>query len=121
MKLDRAAAEASLAPLASELGLSIEDAAYSIYTTSNNVMVGLIEDMTVKEGINPRESQLVVGGGATASHICEIANELRISDVLCKPVVRAPGGMKMAAKSHRFLLRKRTYSGLARCACSRSL
>lgn len=82
MKLDRAAAEQALAALSGELGLTLEDTAYSIYTTSNNVMVGLIEDMTVKEGINPRDSQLVVGGGATASHICEIANELGISNVL---------------------------------------
>ncbi|MFB2553771.1 hydantoinase/oxoprolinase family protein [Ensifer soli] len=82
MVLDRKAAEDAMAPLAAALGLSLEDTAYSIYTTSNNVMVGLIEDMTVKEGINPRDSQLVVGGGATAAHICEIANELGIARVL---------------------------------------
>lgn len=82
MKLDRQAAVDAIAPVAARLGLSLEDAAYSIFTTSNNVMVGLIEDMTVKEGINPRDSYLVVGGGATASHICEIATELGISEVL---------------------------------------
>lgn len=82
MKLDYQAAADAISPVATRLGLSLEDAAYSIFTTSNNVMVGLIEDMTVKEGINPRDSYLVVGGGATASHICEIAAELGISEVL---------------------------------------
>jgi len=82
MKLDRAAAVAVMQPLASRLSLSLEDAAYSVYTTSNNVMAGLIEDMTVKEGINPRDSYLVVGGGATAAHICEIAGELGIARVM---------------------------------------
>ena len=45
-------------------------------------MVGAITDITVREGINPRDSQLVVGGGATGSHICEIASELGIRSVL---------------------------------------
>jgi N-methylhydantoinase A len=82
MELDRDAAVGVMQPLADELGLSIEDAAYSVYTTSNNVMAGLIEDMTVKEGINPRDSYLVVGGGATAAHICEIAGELGIGRIM---------------------------------------
>lgn len=82
MKLDAKAAETSLKPLAEALKLSVVDTAYAIYTTSNNVMVGLIEDMTVKEGVNPRDSSLVVGGGATASHIGEIASELGIRQVL---------------------------------------
>lgn len=82
MPLYRDAALKALAPLSDKLGLSIEDTAYSIYTTGNNVMVGLIADMTVKEGINPRECFLVVGGGATASHICEIATELGIERIM---------------------------------------
>lgn len=82
MKLDREAAEAVIRPLADQLGLSVEEAAYAIYTTSNNVMVGAIEDITVNEGINPRDSFMVVGGGATAAHICEIAGELGIRRVM---------------------------------------
>ena len=82
MKLDRAAAARVVEPLAKRLGLSLEDAAYTIYTTSNNVMVGAIEEITVKEGINPRDSYLVVGGGATAAHICEIATELGIDRIM---------------------------------------
>ncbi|MCA0042506.1 hydantoinase/oxoprolinase family protein [Celeribacter litoreus] len=82
MPLDKEAAIAVLTPLAEEMGVSLEEAAHAIYTTSNNAMVGLINDMTVKEGIDPRDSSIVVGGGATALHIAEIARELGIREVL---------------------------------------
>jgi len=82
MPLDRAAAETALAPLAGAMGLGLEQAAHAILTTANTTMVGLINDMTVKEGIDPRDSALVVGGGATALHIGEIARELGIAEIL---------------------------------------
>ncbi len=82
MPLDRDASIRVLAPLAEKLGLSLEQAAHAIFTTSNNTMVGLITDMTVKEGIDPRDSSIVVGGGATALHIAEIAREMGIADIL---------------------------------------
>ncbi|MCW2307341.1 hydantoinase/oxoprolinase family protein [Rhodobium gokarnense] len=82
MPLDRAAAESVLSPLAETLGLSIEALSHAIFTTSNNTMVGLITDMTVKEGIDPRDSSIVVGGGATALHIAEIAREMGITEIL---------------------------------------
>ena len=82
MKLNRPAAVAAVGSIADALGCSLEAAAYAIYTTSNNVMVGAIADITVKEGINPRDSYLVVGGGATAAHIGEIAAELGMKNLL---------------------------------------
>jgi N-methylhydantoinase A len=53
-----------------------EEAAYAIYTTSNHNMVAAIEEITVREGINPRDSFFVCGGGATAIHIAEMADIL---------------------------------------------
>ena len=82
MHLDEGAAHASVQTIADQLSVSLEEAAYSIYTTGNNIMVGAIGDITVREGINPRDSYLVVGGGATAAHICDIASELGMSNVL---------------------------------------
>ena len=41
-------------------------------------MIAAIEDITVNEGIDPRESFLVAGGGATACHIGEMARALGI-------------------------------------------
>jgi N-methylhydantoinase A len=78
MALDPAAAEAAVGTIADTLGLSLVDAAYAIHTTCNHSMITAIEDVTVKEGINPRDSYLVGGGGATACHIAEMARVLGI-------------------------------------------
>lgn len=76
MKLSRELAERALAGVAAPLGLSIEEAAFAIYTTSNHNMVAAIEEITVREGINPRDSFFVCGGGATAIHIADMADIL---------------------------------------------
>ncbi len=76
MKLRRDLALAAVGKVASRLGISPEAAAYAIYTTSNHNMVAAIEEITVREGINPRDSFFVCGGGATAIHIAEMADIL---------------------------------------------
>jgi N-methylhydantoinase A len=78
MKLDRSAAEAAVADLGNELGLGPIEAAQTIHTASNHNMIAAIEDITVMEGINPRDSFLVAGGGAIGCHIGAIAAELGI-------------------------------------------
>ncbi|TPL54428.1 hydantoinase/oxoprolinase family protein [Mesorhizobium sp. B2-4-6] len=76
MQLKRELAEAAVDKIATRLGVSREEAAYAIYTTSNHNMVAAIEEITVREGINPRDSFFVCGGGATAIHIAEMADIL---------------------------------------------
>jgi N-methylhydantoinase A len=76
MKLDRAAAERAVRIIAEQLSIGLIDAAYAIHTTSNHNMITAIEDITIREGINPRDSYLVCGGGATACHIGEMASVL---------------------------------------------
>ena len=78
IKLDRAKAEAAVDKIAKKLKLSRIEAAYAIYTTSNHNMIAAIEDITVNEGIDPRESYVVSGGGATACHIGEMARLMGI-------------------------------------------
>jgi N-methylhydantoinase A len=82
IKLDRARAEAAIGKVARQLRLSPVEAAYAIYTTANHNMIGAIEDITVNEGIDPRESYLVSGGGATACHIGEMARILGIKSFM---------------------------------------
>jgi N-methylhydantoinase A len=77
-KLDRRASEEAVGKVAQALGIDLVEAAYAIHTTSNHHMIAAIEDITVNEGINPRDSYLVAGGGATACHIGEIVGELGI-------------------------------------------
>ncbi len=78
IKLDRQAAERAVGTIAEALGIGLVDAAYAIHTASNHNMITAIEDITIQEGINPRESYLVSGGGATACHIGEMAAVLGI-------------------------------------------
>jgi N-methylhydantoinase A len=78
IKLDRGKAEAAINRIAKQLKLNPLDAAYAIYTTSNHNMIAAIEDITINEGIDPRESYVVSGGGATACHIGEMARLLGI-------------------------------------------
>lgn len=76
MKLRRDLAERAIKGVSDRLGSSVEEAAWGIYSTSNHNMVGAIEEITVREGINPRDSFFVCGGGATAIHIAEMADIL---------------------------------------------
>jgi N-methylhydantoinase A len=78
IRLDRGAAERAVAKIADRLGIELVEAAYAIHTTSNHNMIAAIEDITVNEGIDPRDSYLVSGGGATACHIGEMARVLGI-------------------------------------------
>src|SRR3954469_21139704 len=78
IKLDRAKAEAAIGKIAKRLKLGLKEAAYAIYTTSNHNMIAAIEDITINEGIDPRESYVVSGGGATACHIGEMARLMGI-------------------------------------------
>ena len=78
MKLRKDLAEQAIAKVADRLGVTIPEAAYAIYTTSNHNMVAAIEEITVREGINPRDSVFVCGGGATAIHMAEMADILEL-------------------------------------------
>jgi N-methylhydantoinase A len=73
MKLDKAKAEAAVGLIADELRVSPANAAWAIYTTINHSMIAAIEDVTINEGIDPRESYMISGGGATACHIGDMA------------------------------------------------
>ena len=52
------------------------ETAYAIHAMSNHNMIGAIEDITVNEGLNPRDSLIVTGGGATGGHIAGMAQVL---------------------------------------------
>jgi N-methylhydantoinase A len=82
MKLDRARAETAVGSIAATLRTSLVEAAYAIHTTSNHNMIAAIEDITVNEGIDPRDSYLICGGGATACHIGEMARLLGIKRLM---------------------------------------
>ena len=78
LALDPDAAHRAVATVADALGLEVAEAAYAIHVTGNENMIAAIENITVNEGIDPRDSFLVAGGGATACHIGEMARALGI-------------------------------------------
>ena len=60
------AEKAIAASVAEPLGLSLEEAAFTIWTTVNANMVTAIKDITIWQGIDPRGFVMVVGGGVAA-------------------------------------------------------
>ena len=82
MRLDVMAAHAVIARLAVELGKSTEDTACGILTVAGEHMVAAIREITINEGVDPRESLLLAGGGAAGLNIVPIARELGCERVL---------------------------------------
>ncbi len=76
------AAEAIRSKLAEPLGISIEKAAYGVFTIVNNNMVNGIRRVSVERGYDPRDFVLVAAGGAGAAHIIALAREMGIEMVL---------------------------------------
>jgi N-methylhydantoinase A len=68
--------------LADPLGISIEKAAYGMFTIVNNNMVNAIRRVSVERGYDPRDFVLNCAGGATAAHITALAREMGIRKVL---------------------------------------
>jgi N-methylhydantoinase A len=62
--------------IAVPLGLSVEEAAYAIMTIATETIVGAIREITIAQGIDPREVAMVAGGGASGLNVVAIAREL---------------------------------------------
>jgi N-methylhydantoinase A len=78
------------------LHLERTQAAYTIWTTINHNMVAAIEDITIWQGVDPREYLLVAGGGASGLHIIPIAQELKMKKIIVPKlsgVLSAVGGL----------------------------
>lgn len=82
MRLDTDAARRAINSIAAPLGISAEQAAYSIFAVSNETMINAIKDITVSEGIDPSEAVIVAGGGAAGLNIVSIARELQCRAVI---------------------------------------
>jgi len=93
MKLDREAAEAAIQrDVASPLGQSVEAAADAIIELATEHMVQAILDITVNQGIDPREAAFVAGGGAAGLNCVAIGRRLG-----CRTVLVPETGAALAA------------------------
>ena len=83
MELDRDKAYRAIeTKIAKPLGISVERAAYGIFTIVNNNMVNGIRRVSVERGYDPRDFSLVAAGGAGAAHITALAREMGVDSVL---------------------------------------
>jgi 5-oxoprolinase (ATP-hydrolysing) len=109
MTLDRSLAERSLATIAAELGMSVEDAAIGALQIQKYGMTQAIELNSVRRGYDPREFTLVAAGGAGPLFACDIALELEIARVLVPPHpgIIAATGLLATDLQHEFVATER--------------
>lgn len=75
-------ARKAIKTIADPLGISVERAAYGMFTIVNSNMVNGIRRVSVERGYDPRDFVLVGAGGATAAHITFLAGEMGIDTVI---------------------------------------
>jgi N-methylhydantoinase A len=87
MRLDMEAAQAAIrSQVADPLGLPSDEAAAAIIAVATENMVQAILDITVNQGIDPREAVLVGGGGAAGLNSVMIARRLETPRLLIPEV-----------------------------------
>lgn len=89
IRVDRARAEAALAPVARTLGLGLLEVAAGILEVANAAMMRAIRLISVQRGFDLRDFVLIAYGGAGPLHGGRLAQELGIPRV----VVPAPAGV----------------------------
>ena len=82
LQLSLAAATAAIAPLASKMNMTIEDAALGIVRVANSAMVRALRRVTVEQGIDGRDCTLLAFGGAGPMHAVDVARDFGISRVI---------------------------------------
>ena len=70
-------------------------------TIANELMIKAIGEITVNEGLNPRESVIVAGGGAAGFNIMPIARELGCDTVILPRARLGALGLRHAVLRHR--------------------
>jgi N-methylhydantoinase A len=85
LPLDVEAARGAIEPLASQLGLTTEDAADAIISVSIENMAGAVRLVTVDRGFDYRDFDLVAFGGAGPLHAAEIARRMGMRRVIVPP------------------------------------
>jgi N-methylhydantoinase A len=75
-------ARKAIKTVADPLDISVERAAYGMFTIVNSNMVNGIRRVSVERGYDPRDFVLVGAGGATAAHITFLAGEMGIDTIV---------------------------------------
>jgi N-methylhydantoinase A len=81
-----AARDAIRSQIAGPLGLDVLEAAAAIVRLATERMVSAIEEITIHQGIDPRDAVLVGGGGAAGLNTVAIARQLGCPEVIVPPI-----------------------------------
>ena len=82
IRLDRAAAEAALTPLARDTGVTLPELARGIVQVANASMTRALRRVTVERGIDGRDGHLLAFGGAGPMHAVALARSFGISRIV---------------------------------------
>ena len=82
IRLDAGAARTSLAPLASAMDMTVEEAALGVVRVANSAMLRALRRVTVERGIDGRQCALLAFGGAGPMHAVELARAFSIATVI---------------------------------------
>jgi N-methylhydantoinase A len=86
MRLDRVRAEAAVQRLADQLGVSMRDAAFGIYSVVGESMAAAARAHATDRGVDYRGLPLLAFGGAGPIHACYVAEQLDSSEVIYPPM-----------------------------------
>jgi N-methylhydantoinase A len=78
-------ARKSFEALASDLGVSMEEAAVGVIHIANSIMSKILRIVSVERGYDPRNFTLIAFGGAGPMHACALAEELDIREIIIPP------------------------------------
>ena len=82
MKLDVKRAWDAIGKVGQKIKLEAQDAARAVMDIASERMVGAIKEITVNQGVDPRDALIVGGGGAAGLNIIPIAQRLDCKQVL---------------------------------------
>ncbi len=82
LQIKRELAYEAYKKLSNDIGMSVEEIAYSALRKINFEMSRGMKIATIERGLDPREFTLIAYGGAGPLHACELAEELEIKKLL---------------------------------------
>lgn len=107
LPLDTKAATCAVQKIADSLGCTLVEAAYAILHLSSETMLKAIHEITVNEGLDPRESLIVAGGGAGGLNLLAVAREMGCPTVV---VPRLAGALSACGMQFTDILTEETVS-----------
>ncbi|MDQ6885933.1 MAG: hydantoinase/oxoprolinase family protein [Gemmatimonadota bacterium] len=99
--LDRGAALAAVAALATGLGATAERTARAMIASANAAMARALRRVSVERGVDPRRCVLVAFGGGGPLHGCALAEQLGMGSVLVPPFAGVLSALGLAIAPER--------------------